>query len=243
VLIPPGSGPTLPEVIAAHVALAVPMPTDRAFVRLNMISSADGGSALAGVSGALGNRDDHEVFGALRSHADVVLVGMATAVSEHYQAPTVPDQQIYVIASTPDISGAPDLFASGRATLVLPEDAGPAPLDVPTLRAGTGRRVDLRAVHAHLAGNVVMMEGGPRLAGLMVSLGLVDEMFLTLSPRVIAGDSTRVVHGLDADPTPWMFEHGFVDAQGYLFLRYARPGPGGTDANSPGVPFAPHGLA
>jgi riboflavin biosynthesis pyrimidine reductase len=224
VLIPPESGPTPLEVIDAHVALSAPCPADRAFVRLNMISSADGGSDLAGRSGSLGNHDDAAVFGALRARADVVLVGMRTVVSEHYQPPTAPRQRIYVIASRPDVSGDAELFASGRATLVLPDDAGPAPRDVSTLRAGTGGRVDLREVYALLAGKVVMMEGGPTLAGLMVSLGLVDELFLTIAPRVIAGGSARVAHGLDADPTPWKLEHGFVDDQGFLFLRYARPG-------------------
>ena len=149
---------------------------------------------------------------------------MKTVVSEHYRPPTDPDQQIYVIAGRPDVSGDVELFASGRATLVLPDDAGPAPRDVPTLRAGTGGRVDLRKVQALLAGKVVMMEGGPTLAGLMVSLGLVDELFLTIAPRVIAGGSARVAHGLDADPTPWKLEHSFADDEGFLFLRYARPG-------------------
>jgi riboflavin biosynthesis pyrimidine reductase len=222
VLIPPGSGPTPPEVIDAHVGLSAACPADRAFVRVNMISSADGGSVLAGVSGGLGNRDDHAVFAALRDRADAVLVGMATVVSERYQPSTAPGQQIFVIASTPDVSGNAELFASGRATLVLPEDAGPAPRDVPTMRTGRGGRVDLREVRARLAGKVVMMEGGPTLAGLMVSLGLVDELFLTIAPRVISGSSARVMHGVDADPTPWSFAHGFVDEQGFLFLRYAR---------------------
>lgn len=216
-------GPTPPELIEEHVALSGACPADRAFVRLNMVASADGGSALEGLSGALGNRSDHAVFAALRERADAVLVGMSTAVSEQYRAPTTSDLQILVIAHDADISGDPELFASGRATLVLPEDAGPAPAGVPCLRAGTAGRVDLRRIGALLAGRVVMMEGGPRLAGLMVSLGLVDELFLTVAPRVIAGGSARVVHGLDADPTPWQLVHGFVDEEGYLFLRYARP--------------------
>jgi riboflavin biosynthesis pyrimidine reductase len=215
-------GPTPEALIEEHVALTSAPPTDRAFVRLNMVSSADGGSALAGVSGGLGNRDDHAVFAALRGRADAVLVGMATVVSEHYRAPSRSDLQIFVVAHDADVSGDPALFASGRATLVLPDDAGPAPAGVPSLRAGTAGRVDLRKVATMLAGKVLMMEGGPTLAGLMVSLGLVDELFLTVSPRVIAGTSPRVVHGLDADPTPWQLEHGFVDEQGFLFLRYAR---------------------
>ena len=217
------SGPTPDALIEEHVALRDSRPSDRAFVRLNMVSSADGGSALAGVSGGLGNRDDHAVFAALRGRADAVLVGMATVVSEHYRAPLVSDLHFFVIAHDADISGDPELFASGRATLVLPEDAGPAPSGVAELRAGTRGRVDLGRVGTLLAGQVVIMEGGPTLAGVMLSLGLVDELFLTVAPRVIAGASTRVAHGLDADPTPWRLDHGFADEQGFLFLRYARP--------------------
>ena len=63
-------------------------PTDRAFMRLNMISSVDGGTAVDGVSGGLGNRDDHAVFAALRAQADGCLVGLGTVLAEQY---TVPD--------------------------------------------------------------------------------------------------------------------------------------------------------
>jgi riboflavin biosynthesis pyrimidine reductase len=216
-------GPTPPAAVAEHVALPAARPADRAFIRLNMISSADGGSAVASVSGGLGNRDDHAVFASLREQADVVMVGISTVVSEHYHAPTASDLKIFVIADTPDVSGDPELFASGRATLVIPDDVGPAPDGVPSLRLGTNGQVELRKVGALLAGKVVVLEGGPTLAGLMVSLGLVDEFFLTVAPRVVAGGSARVVHGPDADPTPWELLHGFVDEQGFLFLRYARP--------------------
>jgi riboflavin biosynthesis pyrimidine reductase len=208
--------------VAEHVALATSRPDDRAFVRLNMISSADGGSAIAGASGSLGNRDDHAVFGALRELADVVLVGLGTVVSEHYHAPASNDLQILVVADTPDISGALELFESGAATLVLPEDAEPVPAGVSCLRAGTNGQVDLTRVVELLAGKVVLLEGGPTLAGTMVSDGLVDEFFVTVAPRVVAGESARVVHGPDADPTPWELVHGFVDEEGFLFLRYRR---------------------
>jgi riboflavin biosynthesis pyrimidine reductase len=215
-----GDGPTPAECVQTHVALPESLPGDRAFVRLNMITSVDGGSAVAGLSGGLGNRDDHEVFRALREHADGVLVGMSTAVAEHYQAPSSA-LTVYVIATTPDIEGDPELFASGRATLVLPTDAAPAPAGVPVLHFGVGN-VDLRATVAALAGQVLVAEGGPTIAGLLVSLGLVDEFFVTVAPRVIAGSSARVVHGPDADPDVWELRHGFADDEGFLFLRYSR---------------------
>jgi riboflavin biosynthesis pyrimidine reductase len=107
--------------------------------------------------------------------------------------------------------------------LVVAADAGPAPAGVLTLRLGRDGRVDLEQLVAHLAGKVVMFEGGPALAGAMVSMGLVDEFFLSLAPRVISGDSARVLHGPPADPTPWDLVHVMVDDEGFVFLRYAKP--------------------
>jgi riboflavin biosynthesis pyrimidine reductase len=214
--------PTPEVVVTEHTALPEWRgPGDR-LVRLNMISSADGGSAVSGLSGGLGNRDDHAVFGALRDGADAVIVGLGTAVAEHYRPRAGADLQFYVVADVPDISGNPPLFESGQATLVLPEDAGPAPEGVPELRAGAKGVVDMARVVDALAGKVVVAEGGPTLAGVMVALGLVDEFFVTIAPRVVSGGSARVVHGPDADPGVWRLEHGFVDDEGFLFLRYAR---------------------
>jgi riboflavin biosynthesis pyrimidine reductase len=197
--------------VAEHVALPEARPGARAFVRLNMIASADGGSAVAGLSGGLGNRDDHDVYNALREGADGVLVGLGTAIAEGYHPPAQKNLRIYVVADTPDVSPIAALFDSGAATLVLPEDAGPAPAGVPEIRAGRDGQVDLPKVMQGLA-----------LAGVLASLGFVDEFFLTVSPRVVAGDSGRVVHGPDADPTVWRLAHGFVDDDGFLFLRYGK---------------------
>lgn len=208
--------------VAEHVALPDARPGERAFVRLNMISSADGGSAVAGLSGGLGNRDDHDVYNALREGADGVLVGLGTAIAESYHPPAQAGLRIYVVADTPDVSGNAALFDSGTATLVLPEDAGPAPAGLAEIRAGNDGQVDLPAVMRALAGKVIVAEGGPTLAGVLVSLGLIDEFFLTVSPRVVAGGSGRVVHGPDADPGVWHLAHGFVDDDGFLFLRYVR---------------------
>jgi riboflavin biosynthesis pyrimidine reductase len=218
-----GHDQPIEQILADHVLVPTDRPTDRAFVRLNMISSADGGSAVQGVSGGLGNRDDHAVYQALRDAADGVIVGLGTVVAEHYHAPTEAGLHLYVVADKPDATGAEAFFASPAVTMVLPEDAGPAPEGVTDLRAGTGL-VDVAAVLAQLAGQVLVLEGGPTLAGVFVSLGLVDEFFVTISPRVVAGSSGRVVHGNDADPMPWGLQHGFCDDDGYLFLRYSRAG-------------------
>ena len=208
--------------VEAHVALPDSIPTDRAFLRLNMISSVDGGTAVAGVSGGLGNRDDHAVFAALREQADGCIVGLGTVIAEDYHVPVPPQLQLYVVSDTNDISGAEELFASGRATLVVPASVGPAPDGVPELRAGDGPFVDLELLVAALAGQVIVAEGGPTLAGLLAAQGLLDEFFVTIAPRVIAGGSARVAHGPDADSSLWELAHGFLDDDGFLFLRYCR---------------------
>jgi riboflavin biosynthesis pyrimidine reductase len=218
-----GHDQPIEQILADHVLVPTERPRDRAFVRLNMISSADGGSTVQGVSGGLGNRDDHAVYQALRDAADGVVVGLGTVVAEHYHPPAQAGLHLYVIADKPDPSGAEDLFASPAVTMVLPDDVPPAPNGVTEMRFGTGL-VDLHALLAELRGQVLVLEGGPSLAGFSVSLGLVDEFFVTISPRVVAGDSGRVVHGPDADAAPWGLRHGFCDDDGFLFLRYTRAG-------------------
>src|SRR5258705_5657448 len=93
--------------VERHVALPSVRPTDRAFVRLEMISSADGGTAIDGTSRGLGNRNDHAMFNALRDRADAILVGLATVVAERYGPPARPTLRLYVVASVPDVSGNP----------------------------------------------------------------------------------------------------------------------------------------
>ena len=155
--------------------------------------------------------------------ADGVVVGLGTAVAEHYHAPEGDDLRIYVIADVPDVSGNPELFDSGKATLVLPADAGPAPAGVPEIRAGSDGMVDLRQrARRSSPARCWSPKADRRSPEILASLGLIDEFFLTVAPRVIAGTSGRVVRGPEADADEWRLEHGLVDDDGFLFLRYVR---------------------
>ncbi len=215
-------GPFPAALLAEHVAPPHTRPEGRALVRLNMITSVDGSSAVAGVSGGLGNENDRAVFAGLRGKADVVVVGMSTAVAEQYAVPPDDGPELYVCQTHPDVTGAEWLFESDRVALVVPEDAGDAPGHIRTVRAGRGE-VDPGALVAQLAGRLVLLEGGPRLAGAFAASGVLDEMFVTIAPRVIAGDAARIVHGdAAADPAPWHLAHGVLDDAGFLFLRYER---------------------
>jgi riboflavin biosynthesis pyrimidine reductase len=86
-----------PEVIGEVDSAAVygrlaQLPSGRPAVRTNMISSLDGANSKDGLSGALGGPADRALLGTLRSLADLILVGAATARAEHYGPARVSDQ-------------------------------------------------------------------------------------------------------------------------------------------------------
>ncbi|MFM7068433.1 MAG: dihydrofolate reductase family protein, partial [Actinomycetes bacterium] len=64
-----------------------PAHIDRPWLLANMVSSVDGAVAVDGRSGALGGEPDAEMFGAVRSVPDAILVGAGTARAERYRRP------------------------------------------------------------------------------------------------------------------------------------------------------------
>src|SRR6201985_962862 len=68
----------------------LPAARTRPAVRLNMIASIDGATAVSGLSGGLGGPGDEALCAVLRSQADVVLVAAGTVRAEHYGPLAVP---------------------------------------------------------------------------------------------------------------------------------------------------------
>jgi riboflavin biosynthesis pyrimidine reductase len=169
----------------------------RPWVYLVMIASADGATAVDGVSGPLGGPGDKAVFATMREHADMVLVGAGTARAEHYGPPKRADLRIALISRSLEIDWASPLMTSGQVLIVTTQTAGPVPDHIPAIRSGE-HDVDLAAALTELhrlGANIVMAEGGPSINGQLIAHDLVDELALTLSPALVAGTSSRVAHG------------------------------------------------
>jgi|SRR6476620_51087 len=67
----------------------------------------------------------------------------------------------------------------------------------------------------------VMCEGGPTLHGSLQAAGLVDELFLTIAPKLSGGEGPRILEG----PLPGVvgFELAWLlEEDGELFARYRR---------------------
>ncbi len=182
-----------------------PPPAERPWVIVSMVASVDGGTAVDGRSGALGNDTDREVLRLARAAADVILVGAATVRAERYR-PVREPKRLVVVSRNGDLGAAP---AAGAPTteVVRPQPDGAQ---------------GLAALLARFPGRVVVCEGGPTLNGQLLAAGLVDEVYLTLSPMLLAGSSARIAHGaLGADATRWRLRHSLID-EDHLFLRYRR---------------------
>src|SRR5437870_69124 len=116
----------LPELVdpvdPADVYADLPAAEGRPAVRLNMISSVDGATALDGTSGGLGSLGDKRVFAVLRSLADVVLVAAGTVRAEHYGPAAVP---IAVVTRSAQLDWRSRFFTEPKARpiVVTVEDA------------------------------------------------------------------------------------------------------------------------
>ncbi len=226
---------------------AYPADLDRPWVRMNFVSTLDGASAGPdGRSGSINNPADMRVFGLLRALSDVVLVGGGTARAEGYRPVTarpawqalrtaqglVPAPTLAVVTASLDLPASLLDGATGSGPVVVLTTTGADPARLAQARAQLGddsvlqagdREVDLAAA-VELLGERgmlrVLCEGGPRLFGDLAAAGRVDELCLTLSPRLVGGPASRIVSGSPVD-VPLRLGH-VVESAGVLLTRWLR---------------------
>jgi riboflavin biosynthesis pyrimidine reductase len=227
-----------------------PVVAGRPAVRLNMIVSVDGGTSWGGVSGALGGPADKQLFSVLRSFADVVLVAAGTMRSEGYgpaalpaalraarvergQAPVPP---IAVVSRSCALDWESPFFTSAteRPLVITVTDAPAADREraeevADVIVAGAGDVDFEHAMHELGARGVasVLAEGGPTLNGELARVELLDELCVTLAPRLASGDAKRILAGSTLSELAVLALHSIFEEDDYLFLRY-RPQPRGS---------------
>jgi riboflavin biosynthesis pyrimidine reductase len=199
---------------------------DRPSLRLNMISSVDGATTVEGLSGGLGGPADKHLFSVLRALADAVLVGAGTARAEGYGPATVP---IAVVSRSCALDWQAPLFtAAATRPLVVTVTSAPAEnralaAEVADVVLAGDESVDLRSAIDALGergARRVLAEGGPSLNVQLAAAGVLDELCLSLAPRLVAGTSKRILAGPSLDP-PRDYELRTVcEEDGFLFLRY-----------------------
>jgi riboflavin-specific deaminase-like protein len=262
-LLPPGPPATAQEIVEGfglHVpAVQAPAGAPRTLagtrarprVMLNMVSTVDGRATIGGRSGPIGGRADRELFHALRTVVDAVMVGAGTARAERYRS-LVREQSARELRRARGLSEQPlACIVSGR--LALGEDvplladprarvailtssqaslaAGGTPIEahIEYIRATREGRLDLNSalteLHERFAIDSVLCEGGPHLNAQLLRAGLVDELFLSLAPKLAGGDASgsealRILAGVELEQPVELELLSVLENESHLFLRY-----------------------
>ena len=210
---------------ADDLAAAVPgeAPTARPFLLVNMIATVDGRATIAGRTAPIANRADYELFHALRTRVDAVMVGAGTVRAEGYG----PMEQLAVVVTrSADIPGDVGLLAAPGNTVVVLTPSPDAVLPPCSATVHYVRETDmaagLRRLHAEFGVRSIDCEGGPDLNATLFPAGLVDELHLVIATKVAGGrNPLTILSGPLLDPPIELVLSSLHESGGYLFARYA----------------------
>jgi riboflavin biosynthesis pyrimidine reductase len=210
--------------------LAGKAPTDRPHTIANFVASADGHAAFRGRSRWLSDDADRELFHGLREHVDAILVGTGTLRVERYgrivrdperrhrraASGLAPDPLACIFSRSGDVPTDIPLFADPASRLAARVEVvrlDPGELTLTTM---------MRRLRADYDVHTVLCEGGPSLFGALLQEDLVDELFVSLAPKLSGGGSAPSISSgpelaeLRNLELVWTLEHASS-----LYLRYA----------------------
>jgi 5-amino-6-(5-phosphoribosylamino)uracil reductase len=231
------------EAVLASLSLQDLAPPDRPYTVVNFVSSVDGRATFGGRSGPLGDDGDHAIFHGLREQVDAVLAGTVTLRTEGYgrilgkeerrqrrsERGLAPEPLACVVTRSGDIPKEIPMFSEPEARIVVftptevEVDECAAAVEVVLLDPGELTLTTiLRRLRADHGIRTLLCEGGPTMFGALLHEGVVDELFLTLAPKLSGGGrGPTITSGPElADPLAARLLT-LLERNGSLFLRYA----------------------
>jgi len=198
-------------------------PAERPLVGMNFVATVDGRATIEGRSGPIGSDADTAMLVGLRQRFDAVMIGAGTMRVERYG----PMEPLAVLVSGRlDLPWDAPLFTEeGEALIFTASEAEPpetaASVEVVRHEGAVNLGEALRHLRQERGIRAVLSEGGPHLHAQMQADGLVDDLFLTIAPKLSGGGAPRILEG----PLPavaglrlaWLLEE-----DGELFARYRR---------------------
>jgi riboflavin biosynthesis pyrimidine reductase len=250
----PASAEVQADALIAGLDLEERAPAARPYTLVNFVATADGSASFQGRSGDIGDEGDRGIFHALRERVDAVLAGTGTLRTERYgrilgkaerrqrrlDAGRVPEPLACVITRTGELPLEIPLFAEPEARVVV---FSPTPIwlgDVPAQThlelydPGVERPLTqiMRTLRQAHAVSSLLCEGGPSLLHSLLHEQLVDELFLTVAPKLSGGSTDPSI--TTGEPLPELAQMRIawlLERNDSLYLRYrlvgASPRPGG----------------
>lgn len=199
-------------------------------VRLNLIGTVSGAATGPdGTSETITNPVDRMILRAIRSLADVILVGAASVRAEGYFVPRT--AALAVVSRSGDFSGhalarndqhGPLLvLCPGASVDRARETAGDDGVRVVAV-PDSGGSLAADAIIAALRGegySSIVAEGGPAIAAHLVAGGVVDELCLTTSPQ-LNGAVVPLFGSSEFAPIPLTLNQLLIDDSGTTYARW-----------------------
>ena len=214
---------------------------DRPVVAMNFVVTVDGRATIAGRSGPIGSSTDTAMLAGLRTRFDAVMIGAGTMRVERYGRPIAKQEKrerrerirlphnplMVIVSGRLDLPWDASLFTEGAGQVLVftASEAEPPETETPLSVVRHEGAVDLAEALRHLRHErgirALLCEGGPHTYGQMQAAGLVDDLFLTIAPKLAGGGAPRILEGELPDVAPlelaWLLEE-----EGELFARYRR---------------------
>jgi riboflavin biosynthesis pyrimidine reductase len=181
------------------------------------------------------------MLGRLRCRFDAVMIGAGTMRVERYGRLASkeetrkrreaigldPDPLMVIVSGRLDLPWDAPLFTAGEGRLLIltaseaepPET--PTPIEVKRHEGAVNLTEALRDLRREHGVRALLCEGGPHLHEQLQADGLVDELFLTIAPKLSGGEAPRILEG----PLPEVVEMELawlLEEDGELFARYRR---------------------
>ncbi len=212
---------------------------ERPYVFTNFALTVDGHATIDGRSGAIGSDTDTAMLVALRLHPDAVMIGAGTLRAEGYgrvvadpakrqlrERRGLPaDPLMAIVSGRLDLPWDAPLFTEGGGSVVIftASDREPPATATPVKVVRHDDRVNLadalRLLRTEHGVRSLLSEGGPTLHSELLAAGLVDELFITRSPRIAGGPGPGLFAGLEAR-THELDLGWLLESDGELFARY-----------------------
>jgi riboflavin-specific deaminase-like protein len=237
----PNPGPTTVEQQLSGLDLVDLAYNDRPYVVVNFATTLDGRAAIEGRSGPIGSDTDTEMLQMLRTRVDAVMIGAGTMRAERYgrivSDPALRarreriglshDPLAVIVSGRLDLPWDAPLFTDGggRVLIFTASEAEPPQTETPVRVERHEVGVDIAEALRHLREErgirALLCEGGPGLHNQLQATELVDELFLTIAPKLPGGEEPHILEGdlpqIGLWELAWLLEE-----RSELFARYRR---------------------
>jgi riboflavin-specific deaminase-like protein len=213
---------------------------ERPLVAMNFVATVDGRATIDGRSGPIGSETDTRMLVGLRMRCDALMVGAGTMRVEQYgrlvtkdetrerrRAVGLPPEPLMVLVSGRlDLPWEAPLFTEGGEVLIFTSSEAEPPetassVEVVRHEGAVNLTEAMTFLRQERGVRALLSEGGPHLHDQMQADGLVDDLFLTIAPKLSGGEAPRIIEG----PLPAVTElelAWLLEEDGELFARYRR---------------------